>query len=1021
MRLTTGSRLGIYEILARIGAGGMGEVFRARDTRLGRDVALKVLPDALARDAAALARFEREARTVAGLNHPNIVVLHSVEDVEGVRFLTMELVEGDSLAAQIPDGGMPLARVLELAVALAEALDAAHAKGVVHRDLKPANVMLTRDGRVKVLDFGLAKSTAAATELDATVAPTQADPISSPGLVVGTVPYMAPEQVRGENSDARTDLFAFGVLLYELASGKRPFQGHTMGVVSSAILTATPTPLPAMRADVPADLARIVERCLEKDPGARFQTARDLVSELRRVGSGRVEAPKLFVAPPAPSTELLGREDALAGAIARVQEGARLLTVTGYGGTGKTRFAIELFRRLANAFPGGAAFVSLASVTAAADVLPAIATALAIPEAHGRSTRDALATVIGERRVLLVLDNLEQVLDSAEDVAALVARCPGLHCVATSRAPLKVGAETEYSLPPLDLPPAGERSLAALRACPSVALFTQRAEKVKPGFALTDANAAAIADICRKLDGLPLALELAAARVRILDPAAVLQRLDRALDLLTSGDRDLPLRQRTLRATISWSYSLLDAGEQRLLRKLSVFHEGWTLAAMEQVCYSDDDRHLALDQLDSLVEKGLVRVVGSAERYALLETIRAFAAEQLHASNETEPARRRHAAYFLQYAEEVAAGIRAAGQIECMRRARREDPNFGAAIAWLLSCARAGEVDAVEQAMLLCGLLDWYWHINGQHLTAREALEAAIALGARRGPSRGRGLAHLAAGMVSTTTGEWERSLREWAAGRDDGAAIGDRAIQGEGQMGMGYCQLATGRIAEAGESFDAALAMFGHVDGFIHAITCCMKSLQLFASGKLEDGLALVQQAIAAREPFDDGECCGVGLSFLAQMTFAKGETAGAIAIYERSLERLLAVGDIPEVARVHSEMGWTALARGDAREAMRAFRRAVYTYEAVGSPRGVGVALLGIAAVEASEGRAERALKVAAVADALSSRAGVVIEHPMAPGLAEKIAALKASVPARDLEAMAGKAATQTAADVLAMVGEP
>lgn len=1020
MRLPPGSRLGSYEIVARIGAGGMGEVFRARDTRLGRDVALKVLPDALARNADALARFEREARTVAGLNHPNIIVLHSVEDVDGVRFLTMELVEGDSLAAQIPEGGMPLARVLELGVALAEALDAAHSRGVVHRDLKPANVMLTRDGRVKVLDFGLAKSTAAATELDATLAPTAAEPISSPGMVVGTVPYMAPEQVRGEDSDARTDLFAFGVLLYELASGTRPFTGPTMGVISSAILTATPTPLPAMRADVPADLVRVIDRCLEKDPGARFQTARDLASELRRVGSGRAEAPRLFVAPPAPSTELLGREDALTSAIARVEGGARLLTVTGYGGTGKTRFAIELFRRLANAFPGGAAFVSLASVTAAAEVLPAIATALAIPEAHGRATLDALATVIGERRTLLVLDNLEQVLDAAEDVASLVARCPGLHCVATSRAPLKVGAETEYSLPPLDLPGAGERSLEALRACPSVALFAQRAEKVKPGFALTDGNAAAVADICRKLDGLPLALELAAARVRILEPAAVLQRLDRALDLLTSGDRDLPLRQRTLRATISWSYSLLDAGEQALLRKLSCFHEGWTLTAMEQVCYDDDARHAALDQLDSLVEKGLVRVVGSAERYALLETIRAFAAEQLHASNETEPSRHAHARYFLQYAEEIAAGIRGAGQIECLRAARREDPNLNAALAWLFTCARAGDGAAVEQAMLMCGLLDWYWHINGQHLTARDALDTALALGAERGPSRGRGLANLAAGMVSTTTGEWERSLGEWTIGRDDGAAIGDRAMQGEGQMGVGYCQLATGRLAEAGESLDAALAILENVDGFMTGITRCMKSMQLFASGHLDEGLALVQRAVAAREPFDDGECCGVGLSFLAQMMFAKGDAAGATAIYERSLERLIAVGDIPEVARVHSEMGWTALARGEAREAMKAFRRAVYTYEAVGSPRGVGVALLGIAAVEAAEGRGERALEVAAVADALSTRAGVVVEHPMAPGLAERIKALKANVPARDLEAMAGKAATRTAADVLAMVGD-
>lgn len=703
-----------------------------------------------------------------------------------------------------------------------------------------------------------------------------------------------------------------------------------------------------------------------------------------------------------------------------------MLTVTGYGGTGKTRFAIELFRRIANTYPGGAAFVSLASVTAATEVLPAIATALAIPEAHGRSTLDALTTVIGERRMLLVVDNLEQVLDAAEDVAALVARCAGLNCVATSRALLKVSTETQFSLPPLDLPRADERSLDVLRRCPSVALFVQRAEKVQPNFVFSDANAAPIAAICRKLDGLPLALELAAARIRILDPAAVLQRLDRALDLLTSGDRDLPLRQRTLRATISWSYSLLDAGEQQLLRKLSCFHEGWMLAALEQVCYADTDRYLALDQLDSLVEKGLVRVVGSAERYTLLETIRAFAAEQLHASNEVEATRDSHARYFLQVAEEIAAGIRGHGQIACMRRARREDPNLAEALAWLRLCTRTGDAagdtdgnsDAAEQAMLLCGLLDWYWHINGQHLTARMALDDVLARGARGAASRGRGLAWLAAGMVSTTTGEWERSLAEWTAGAEDGKAIGAAAIAGEGMMGVGYCYLNLGRMEEAGAAFDQALITLGGVDDFIIAVTRSMKSMQLFATGKLDEGIALVKQAIAAREPFDDGEVCGVGLSFLAQMTFAKGDTIAATAIYEQSLERLQAVGDIPEVARVCCEMGWTALASNDSFAAMNAFRNAVYHYEAVGSPRGTGVALLGIAAVEAAAGRHQNAVAIAAVADALSVRAGVVIEHMMAPGLAEKIVSLKQNIPARDLAALVSRASTQTAADVLAMV---
>ena len=279
--LAAGTTLGSYTILAPLGAGGMGEVYRAHDTRLGRDVALKVLPADVAADADRLARFEREARAVAALNHPNIVTLFSVEDQDGLRFLTMELVEGQNLSALVIPGGLPLARLLELAIPLADALAAAHEKGVIHRDLKPANVMVTREGRVKVLDFGLAKLTRAAPDPASSQAPTVDSPISDPRGVVGTVPYMAPEQIRGEVVDARTDLFSFGILVYELAAGKRPFAGGAFAEVCAAILRDSPAALTSLRTDLPGDLGRIVGRCLEKQPQERFPTALDVANELR--------------------------------------------------------------------------------------------------------------------------------------------------------------------------------------------------------------------------------------------------------------------------------------------------------------------------------------------------------------------------------------------------------------------------------------------------------------------------------------------------------------------------------------------------------------------------------------------------------------------------------------------------------------------------------------------------------------------------------------------------------------------
>ncbi|HET7498043.1 MAG TPA: protein kinase [Candidatus Eisenbacteria bacterium] len=284
MPIATGTRLGSYEILSPLGAGGMGEVYRARDTRLGRAVAVKVLPEAVASSADRLARFEREARTVAGLNHPNIVTLYSVEDERGVRFLTMELVEGRTLDHLIAPGGLPLARVLDLAIPLTSALAAAHERGVIHRDLKPGNVMVTHDGWVKVLDFGLAKMSQGDLGGEgATIGATAESPISGHGQVLGTVPYMAPEQVRAEAVDARSDLFSLGIILYELATGRRPFTGPTPADVSSAILRDVPVPVLSLRGDVPRDLDRIITRCLEKNARDRIQTARDVYNELRYV------------------------------------------------------------------------------------------------------------------------------------------------------------------------------------------------------------------------------------------------------------------------------------------------------------------------------------------------------------------------------------------------------------------------------------------------------------------------------------------------------------------------------------------------------------------------------------------------------------------------------------------------------------------------------------------------------------------------------------------------------------------
>ena len=274
-----GRQLGGYRVLSLLGAGGMGEVYRALDTKLNRDVALKILPDAFARDVDRLARFRREAQAVAALNHPHIVTIFSIEEHDDVPFMTMELIEGSTLDQEIPGSGLSLARFFDVAIALADALAAAHRKHIIHRDLKPANVMVTDDGHVKVLDFGLARTVEpdvvrlaeAVTSLGLTAA----------GIIVGTMPYMSPEQIEAKPLDHRTDLFSLGIILYELATGERPFRGDSSPALMSSILKDHPEPIGERRADVPGDVCRLIGRCLEKDPRNRIQTANEILIELK--------------------------------------------------------------------------------------------------------------------------------------------------------------------------------------------------------------------------------------------------------------------------------------------------------------------------------------------------------------------------------------------------------------------------------------------------------------------------------------------------------------------------------------------------------------------------------------------------------------------------------------------------------------------------------------------------------------------------------------------------------------------
>ena len=675
---------------------------------------------------------------------------------------------------------------------------------------------------------------------------------------------------------------------------------------------------------------------------------------------------------PEPTTPLVGRAADLASLVELAHE-HRVVTITGPGGVGKTRIVVELGRLLAPEFLDGVAFIALAAVTDPAQFVPALADALDVKEAEERTLGDGVAALIGDKKALLLLDNLEQVVAAAPDVAGMIESCPGLQIVTTSRTPLRIAAEREYALNPLELPPQSDpASTESLGSYPAIALFVERARMTRGSFELTPENAGAVAAVCRRLDGLPLALELAAARLRLLAPEALLERLDHALHVLTSGARDVPERQRTLRATIDWSHSLLEDAEQRLFRRLAVFAGGCTFADVEAVCAEPGEN--ILDELESLVDKALVQNDGKGDRLRMLQTIGEYARERLEAAGEASRLALRHARRYAELAQTIRDGIEGTDQIGSLERGLAEEGNLQAALDTLLAKAKDGDADACEAGLQMCGDLWLYWHIRGKNLTAREYATSFLAADTGGAPTVGRAGALITAGLASAMLGQIERANDEWAeAYRIAGECAADRELciaaffQGFGLLGIDP-EAGLRRTTESVErsralGFTWAEGFASSFDGILNAVT-----------GDLDTARTRYSEALEIQQRIGDEEGAGLSLGGLAGLASGRGELAAALELYRQSLAAFEAIGDRAEEARILSEMAWTQLRHQDPALARRTFLDSVQAYTDVASVRGVGLSLIGLAATEAVEGRPETAVQIAAAAEVYAHEEGIV-----------------------------------------------
>ncbi|MGA2413733.1 MAG: protein kinase [Candidatus Sulfotelmatobacter sp.] len=983
--LSPGTRFGSYEILQRLGAGGMGEVFRARDTRLERELAIKTLSQELCCHPEALSRFDREARSASALNHPNIVTIYELGQVNGTHYIAMELVQGETVRALLASGPIPFRKAVAIAAQVADGLAKAHEIGIVHRDLKPENLMVSTDGTVKVLDFGLAKL----------LRPGPADSsnstttITEHGTIMGTVGYMSPEQATGVDVDFRSDQFSFGSVLYEMVTGFPAFRKKTHAETMAAILRDEPERLGAKMPQAPAPFVWIVERCLAKDPTQRYGSSRDLARDLAAVRDRLAEAParEAQARPnnlPVQRTAFIGREREEQGLRQLLNRAdVRLVTLTGPGGIGKSRLALQVAGEIAAQFPGGVCFVALSAVSEPGLIASAIAQSVGVREGGNQSPHEKLKDYLSslDQPMLLLLDNFEHLLSAAPTIAQLLTQGPKLKAVVTSQAPLHVYGEHEFPVPPLALPDLKSiPPLEVLSQLPAVALFVERAQAVKRDFALTKENAATVAAICARLDGLPLALELAAARTKLLSPTAMLTRLESRLNLLTGGARDLPTRQQTLRSTVDWSYGLLNAAEQTLFRRLAVFTGGCTLEGVEAVCDTRGDLGLdVLDGMASMVDKSLAQQVEQADseaRFFSLSTIREYALERLAESPDEAATRRAHAAYYLVLAEEGADEV--VVHPEWLGRFDVEHDNFRTALDYLIKTGDA------EWALRLGAALFPFWETREHLREGRDAIARLLALesAATRPNLRARLL--FAAAVLATEQGDYAASRQLFEESLETCLALNDNRGVAVALNALAIAARDHGDLAHAALLFERCVAIWrdlGDSADIARALSNLAGVVKL--QGEHARAAALYEECLTMFRKAGDAAGVAWTLNCLGDVAREKADFAVAHAFCDQSLIAFRQLRDGWGIASALLDLANLSCDQGNNERARILYGESISEFQEVGHKRGVARVLECLAASAAAQSKPGQALHLAGAAAALRQRLGAPLTPAEQPRL--------------------------------------
>jgi len=663
---------------------------------------------------------------------------------------------------------------------------------------------------------------------------------------------------------------------------------------------------------------------------------------------------------PAPLTSLIGREQEVAAVYdLLLRPKARLVTLTGPGGVGKTHLSLQIASDLLNDFTDGVCFIPLATISDPDLVVPTIAQELGAKEIGDQTMLDLLKAYLEDKQLLLLLDNFEQVLVAAPRLSELLAACPHLKILVTSRAVLHIHGEHEFPVTPLALPDLKHSSKSEdLAQYAAVVLFLERARAVKPDFQVNAANVQAIAQICVHLDGLPLAIELAAARIKLLPPRTLLGRLEHRFSVLTSGAQDVPARQQTLHNTIEWSYKLLDAQEQRFFRRLSVFVGGCTLQAIEAIYAAlgdGDGEGQVLDKVESLIDKSLLQQTQQGEdelRLGMLETIREYGLERLVISGEADATRQAHAMYYLALAEEADAQLSSPQQAVWLERLEREHDNLRAVITWSLETAE----DAAQRQVALLRLgvaLVEFWHVHGYYSEGRNVLESALA-GSEGVAAPLRAKALSAAAMLVTLQGDAERAMILVEESLALSRALGDTPGIALAFYLLGHAAWLQGDLARAGALLEESSELYKAMDDrdSVAFTLYNLANLARYQGGYakarvlLEESLALFRERANKR---------GMALALLldAELRFVAHRDPSLIRpLLAESQALFKEIGDKDGLALHSYVSGQVALSQGDTSTARSLLEESLALYRDLGDRQRMAQVLVGLAKVEAYQG---------------------------------------------------------------------